>query len=535
MVKRTGGELIQHFLEIFEIPYVFGNPGTTETTFLAAVAASKAAYMLSLHESSAVGVAAGYALITGKPSVVSLHTYPGLANGMFNMRNALMSGVPLLVINGQQDSRFLIHNPVLGAPNTRLAETATKYAYEVTRTDDLALALQRCYLQARLQPTGPVFLSIPMNFMLERTENTTFKKTRIIEDTVPRAIGEVARALKTVPAGKLVIVTDYAVGASHGVDLVSRIATALAADIYAAPFHVQDAVDPLHPNFRGQLPPTTKEINETLSRYHVMLLVGEKIDTFTYNGLSAIPSELQVIQIAPAASQLGFDYPCDIAVLGEIKATLDAVATQIGAPAASTWERTADVAALEASYTPWGKRPSNALILGVLRHLDRTTHVITEGSSEDATVQYMAVRLGFRNVHFSPRGGGLGWAMPLGVGIGLATGKHAVCFVGDGGSLFSIHALWTAAKYAIPSIFVCFVNHEYRLLKDLWCNTMGTTIETTRFVGMDFDNPGLDMQRIAEGFGARTEKIANLQTIGEVLGRALAHPGPSFLIIDREP
>jgi benzoylformate decarboxylase len=59
------------------IPFVFGNPGTTETTFLAAVAASKASYVLSLHESCAVGIAAGYALITGKPSVVSLHTYPG--------------------------------------------------------------------------------------------------------------------------------------------------------------------------------------------------------------------------------------------------------------------------------------------------------------------------------------------------------------------------------------------------------------------------------------------------------------------------
>ena len=53
--------------------------------------------------------------------------------------------------------------------------------------------------------------------------------------------------------------------------------------------------------------------------------------------------------------------------------------------------------------------------------------------------------------------------------------RHSVCFVGDGGSLFSIHALWTAAKYSIPSIFVCFVNHEYRLLKDLCCNAMGTT------------------------------------------------------------
>ena len=211
------------------------------------------------------------------------------------MRNALMSGVPLLVVNGQQDSRFLIHNPVLGAPNTRLAETATKYAYEVTRTDDLAVALQRCYLQARLQPTGPVFLSIPMNFMLERTESTKFKKTRIIEDAVPRAIGEVSRVSKAVPAGKLVIVADYAVGAAHGVDTLSHIATALGADVYAAPFHVQGTIDPLHPNFRGQLPPTTKEINETLSRYHTMLLVGEKVDTFTYDGLSAVPSELQVI------------------------------------------------------------------------------------------------------------------------------------------------------------------------------------------------------------------------------------------------
>lgn len=247
-----------------------------------------------------------------------------------------------------------------------------------------------------------------------------------------------------------------------------------------------------------------------------------------------MPSELQVIQIAPATSQLGFDYPCDIAVLGGIKTTLNAICIALGAEAVATAaEQTPDLAALEAKYPPSGKRPSDALILGVLRHLDRATHVITGGSSEDAIVQDMAVRLGFRNVHFSPRGGGLGWAMPLGVGIGLATGKHEVCFVGDGGSLFSIHALWTAARYAIPSIFVCFVNHEYRLLKDLWC--MGTTIETTQFVGMDFDNPSLNMQGIAEGFGARTERIEKLHDIVDVLKRAYSHQGPSFLVIDREP
>jgi len=535
MTVRTGGELIQDFLATYDVPYVFGTPGTTETTFLAAVAASQATYMLALHESSAVGIAAGYALITGKPSIVSLHTYPGLASGMFNMRNALMSGVPLLVINGQQDSRFLIHNPVLGAPNVQLAETATKYAYEVTRADDLAVALQRCYLQARLPPTGPVFLSIPMNFMQEITGRTSFKQTCIVVDAVPRSIGAVADALKSVPAGKLAVVTDYAVGAAHAIPAVSRIASALGAHVYAAPFHVQGTVDPLHPNYRGQLPASTRKINEALGGYDTMLLIGEKVDSFTYEGVPALPDTLRVIQITPAASQLGFDFPCDMAVLGDINATLDALATALGAHEAPVGARMDDEAVLAARYPADGVRPSDALILSVLRELDRATHIVTEGSSEDAVVQDMAVRLGFRNVHFSPRGGGLGWAMPLGVGIGLASGRHAVCFVGDGGSMFSIHALWTAAKYAIPSIFVCFVNNEYRLLKDLWCDAMGTSIEATRFVGMDFNDPYVDMRKIAEGFGARTEIISDPGAVRDVLSRARAHAGPSFLIINREP
>jgi benzoylformate decarboxylase len=79
------------------------------------------------------------------------------------------------------------------------------------------------------------------------------------------------------------------------------------------------------------------------------------------------------------------------------------------------------------------------------------------------------------------------------------------------------------------------VNNEYRLLKDLWCNVMGTTIETTQFVGLDFSDPDVDMHKVAEGFGARVETIDDVQAVGDVLARALAHLGPSFLIINHEP
>ena len=138
---RTGAGLVQDFISTFEIEYVFGNPGTTETTFLAALAGSQASYVLALNEPSAVGIAAGYSLATGKTAMVSLHTFPGLASGMFNLRNAYLSGIPLLVVNGTEDSRFLIHNPVLGGPNTQLAETATKYQYEARSIDELTVAL----------------------------------------------------------------------------------------------------------------------------------------------------------------------------------------------------------------------------------------------------------------------------------------------------------------------------------------------------------------------------------------------------------
>ena len=65
-----------------------------------------------------------------------------------------------------------------------------------------------------------------------------------------------------------------------------------------------------------------------------------------------------------------------------------------------------------------GKNMPGMQTVDVLRHLDRTTHVITEGSSEDAIVQDMAVRLGFLNVHFSPRGGGLGSFRSHGIACG---------------------------------------------------------------------------------------------------------------------
>ena len=84
-------------------------------------------------------------------------------------------------------------------------------------------------------------------------------------------------------------------------------------------------------------------------------------------------------------------------------------------------------------------------------------------------------------------------------------------------------------------VFVCFVNHEYRLLKDLWVQFIGGDIDTTRFVGLDFDDPALDLDAIMRGFGATTERLTAIADVPGVVERALARRGPTVVFVDRRP
>jgi benzoylformate decarboxylase len=61
------------------------------------------------------------------------------------------------------------------------------------------------------------------------------------------------------------------------------------------------------------------------------------------------------------------------------------------------------------------------------------------------------------------------------------------------------------------------------------------TLSPNRLITSISPRPKLDMQGIGSGFGARIDRIDKISAIDGVLGRALAHRGPSFLIVDREP
>ena len=112
---------------------VFGNPGSTELPFLRAFP-SDFRYVLGLQEAIVVGMADGYAQASGRPTLVNLHTAPGVGNAMGALFNARENKSPLVVTAGQQVRAMMTMEALLtNRDATTMPRPVTKWSYEPPR------------------------------------------------------------------------------------------------------------------------------------------------------------------------------------------------------------------------------------------------------------------------------------------------------------------------------------------------------------------------------------------------------------------
>src|SRR5690606_23958599 len=128
------------------VSHIFGNRGSTEMPLMdALVDHPEFTYVLGLQEASAVGMADGYALKTGRPAFVNLHAAGGLGNAMGVLVASKASETPLVVTAGQQDTRHLFSEPWLSGDLVSLARPIAKWTAEVRRGNDVGAALRRAF------------------------------------------------------------------------------------------------------------------------------------------------------------------------------------------------------------------------------------------------------------------------------------------------------------------------------------------------------------------------------------------------------
>jgi len=159
----TVRDVTYQLLREFGLTIVFGNVGSTEETFLKNFP-SDFRYVLALQEASVIGIADGYAQATRRPALVNVHTGAGLGNAMGNLLTAFQNKTPLIVTAGQQTREMLLMEPWLtNLDPTMLPRPWVKWAYEPVRAQDVPAAFMRAIATALQPPSGPVFLSLPLD------------------------------------------------------------------------------------------------------------------------------------------------------------------------------------------------------------------------------------------------------------------------------------------------------------------------------------------------------------------------------------
>src|SRR5207247_1077496 len=134
--KMKLAAVLMDILAASGVRYLFGNPGTTELTFLDALPGSRLEYVVGLQEATAVSAADGYAQASGHAGIANVHVAPGVANSLSVLQNAARAKSPLVLTAGQQDSRFLLDEPILSGDLVQLTEQWTKWSCEVRRAEE---------------------------------------------------------------------------------------------------------------------------------------------------------------------------------------------------------------------------------------------------------------------------------------------------------------------------------------------------------------------------------------------------------------
>jgi thiamine pyrophosphate-dependent acetolactate synthase large subunit-like protein len=504
---------------------VFGLLGSGNMVVTEALVARGATLHRSRLEAGATTAADGYARVSGRPGVVSVHQGPGLTNTMTGLTEAAKSRTPLLVLAGETPAAALTSN--FRIDQHGLVESVGAIAERLhspeTAADDALRAYERAQTERR-----PVVLMLPIDIQARPPVQTAPNRAPRPRLSAPAPPGVTAAAELLAGAERPAIIAGRgAVLAQAGPaleELAAKIGGILAT---SAPANGLFAGLPYALGISGGF--ASPHAQELLPQADVVVVAGASANQWTTRHGKLIDTGAKVIQIDVEPRAISRNWPADVALIADVAQAARAL-TEATQPSRGwrTPELAETIAARRWTNDPYEDESTDEYIdprtlsiaLNALLPSNRAV-VVDSGHFMGYPSMYLDVPDAeswvFMN-GFQAVGLGLG----AGIGASIASpGRPTVVAIGDGGAFMALQEFETAARLKLELLVVIYDDAAYGAEVHHF-EPMGYDVARVRF-------PATDLAAIARATGCQAATIRHADEL-QIVPAWLANPhGPLVL------
>ncbi|BCY12363.1 thiamine pyrophosphate-dependent enzyme [Actinoplanes sp. L3-i22] len=536
-----GGDAVVSAFNAVGADYIFSSPGSEWAPVWESLARRHRdglpcpSYLDLLHETVAVGMATGYALVTRRAQGVLLHAGPGLLQGSMAIHGALLAGAPMVVASSESitygdgpgpdpGGQWYRNLSVVGGPHL-MAAPFTKWSSQAASVHTLPTMITRGAELAAKSPAGPVYLNIPLEVLLDPWDAPDPKPVVPHGNTVSTAEDIQAVLDLLASAANPVIITETTGREPGGLEALVEFAEALRIPVVEPNSAVCVNFPRDHELHAGG------EIEPFVDTADVIVLLNCRAPFYPPSRRPAL-ARIVVIDEQPQRPHIAYQVlNADHYLEGGVAATLRELAVRFkeqGFPVrpSDPSRHDAEVASVAAAEARAAAAPviDPVLLAAELRAVLGGEGVVVDETITHSRVVQRHLRATRPDAYFYVQGG-LGQGLAVALGVKLALPDRTVALtIGDGAFLYNpiVQSLQAARANGLPLLIVVFNNAEYRSMKlnHLRFYPQGAAVETGEFLGNDLtDQP--DLAAFAEPFGMHGETVAAPAELRPALDRAV--------------
>jgi acetolactate synthase-1/2/3 large subunit len=527
---RTGGQAIIDAAKANGLRTIFALPGAQIYPLFDALHGGAVEVVVPRHEQAAAYMAMGYAKSTAETGVFAVVPGPGVLNSAAALCTAMGNCSPLVCLTGQVPSQFLGrgrgHLHELRDQRATL-RTLIKDAVRIDDARDSRAVVTAAFRTARSGRPGPVAVEMCWDTMAASTPEPDVPQASIdcsVRDVPELDLDAIDAAAKLLAAARKPMIMCGA-GAQHAADEVRALAERLQAPVTA--FRSGRGVV-AEDHALGVAAVAARDLWDDVD---VLLGIGSRLempymrwqDPMRYDAAPRGGPKLIRIDIDPAELQR---FRPDVGIVADSAQACRALIGALERRAAPAAGRAAEIAAAKrrAQGLLAHLQPQAAYLQAIRDVLPRDGFLVPELSQVGfATYTGAFPVLAPRTYVSEGYEGTLGFGFATALGVKVANPRRAVVSInGDGGFMFGVQELATAAQYSIATAAIVFNNASYgNVLRDQQQQFGGRTI------GAELLNP--DFVRLGESFGVAAVRVATPGALRAALERALAADAPALI------